>query len=58
MRRKLPGTFEVSNPQGLHQEEGQVHLRAATRPGWYSDCGLATRSSACDQPGAHMEGTL
>lgn len=46
---RLPGTHAVSNPWGLHQEEGQVHQRAATRPGWYS---------ACDQPGAHTEGTL
>lgn len=46
---RLPGTHAVSNPSGLHPEEGQVHRRAATRPGWYS---------ACDQPGAHTEGTL
>ena len=45
-------------PSGSSPRRGQVHLRAATRPGWYPDCGLATRSSVCDQPGAHIEGTL
>lgn len=47
-----------TKPSGSSPRRGQVHLTAATRLGWYSDCGLATRSSACDQPGAHTEGTL